>query len=62
MVAVQVEEAYTALISSVDKLDFIASRGMREKEGLKDDKEILQEYDNCVQRGSALVSLLPASS
>ncbi|CAN0041386.1 unnamed protein product [Scytosiphon promiscuus] len=51
--------AYKALISSVDKLDGIANRGMKEKDGLKDDKEILEVYSTCVERGSDLLSILP---
>ncbi|CAM9891819.1 unnamed protein product, partial [Ectocarpus fasciculatus] len=51
--------AYKSLITTVDKLDGIASRGMKEKEGLKDDKEILEVYGNCVERGSDLITLLP---
>ena len=56
------QSAYTALIASVDKLDGLASRGMKEKEGLKDNKEIMEVFDNCVERGSALVALLPPSN
>ncbi|CAM9603967.1 unnamed protein product [Ectocarpus sp. 8 AP-2014] len=51
--------AYKALITSVDKLDGMANRGMKEKEGLKDDKEILEVYRTCVERGSDLITLLP---
>lgn len=51
--------AYKALITSVDKLDSIANKGMKAKEGLKDDKEILEVYGNCVDRGSDLMTLLP---
>ena len=40
----QSQDAYQELISSVDKLDRMATIGMKEKDGLKDDKEILQEY------------------
>lgn len=47
------------MITSVDKLDSIANRGMKEKGGLKDDKEILEVYGNCVDRGSDLMTLLP---
>lgn len=55
----QATSAYKALITSVDKLDGIASRGMKEKEGLKDDKEILEVYGSCVERESDLITLLP---
>lgn len=55
----QATTAYKALITSVDKLDSIANRGMKAKEGLKDDKEILEVYANCVDRGSDLMTLLP---
>ncbi|CAN0151088.1 unnamed protein product [Pylaiella littoralis] len=51
--------AYKALITSVDKLDSIANVGMKEKDGLKDDKEISEVYHTCVKRGSELVTLLP---
>lgn len=57
----QAQAAYTSLISSVDELDGLASRGIREKGGLKDDKKILEVYGNCVERGSTLIGLLPAS-
>ena len=57
----QTQAAYSALITSVDKLDGIASRGMREKGGLKDDTELLEVYGKCVERGSALLDLLPKS-
>lgn len=43
----------------MDKLDSIANRGMKEKEGLKDDKEIREVYGSCVERGSDLLTLLP---
>lgn len=55
----QATSAYKALITSVDKLDGIANRVMKEKEGLKDDKEILEVYRTCVERGSDLITLLP---
>eukprot|EP00752_Nemacystus_decipiens_P015396 g13729.t1 len=51
--------AYKALITSVDELDGIANKGMKAKEGLKDDKEILEVYGKCVDRGSDLMTLLP---
>eukprot|EP00904_Undaria_pinnatifida_P011296 jgi/Undpi1/7297/HiC_scaffold_22.g09770.m1 len=60
--AKKAQSAYTALITSVDKLDGLANRGMKEKEGLKDNKEIMEVFDNCVERGSALLALVPSSS
>lgn len=32
---------------------------MKEKGGLKDDKELLEVYGKCVERGSVLLDLLP---
>lgn len=55
----QATTAYKALIASVDKLDSIANLGMKAKDGLKDDKEILEVYGTCVDRGSDLMTLLP---
>lgn len=55
----QATTAYKALITSVDQLDSMANMGMKAKDGLKDDKEILEVYGNCVDRGADLMTLLP---